>query len=82
MERRFTDWRMRPISEEAKMNINLVERGPLGSGGGSGETSSIHRDGIKMLTKLLSQDVSQTYGSGLDSCGSGVIFDRYLGKDS
>jgi hypothetical protein len=32
MERRFADWRMRSLSEEAGMMINLVERGPLGSG--------------------------------------------------
>ncbi|MCW3132836.1 MAG: hypothetical protein N2V78_00650 [Methanophagales archaeon] len=32
MERRFGDWRMRSISGEARMMINLVERGPLGSG--------------------------------------------------
>ena len=82
MEWRLADWRMGSISYEAKMMINLVERGPLGSGGGSGETSSIHRDGTKMSTKLLSQGMSQTYGSRLDSCGSDVIFDRCLGKDS
>lgn len=32
MERRFADWRMRSLSEEAGVMINLVERGPLGSG--------------------------------------------------
>jgi hypothetical protein len=31
MERRFADWRMRSLSEEAGMMINLVERGPLDS---------------------------------------------------
>ena len=38
MERRFADWRMRSLSEEAGVMINLTERGPLGSG----ETADVH----------------------------------------
>ena len=38
MERRFADWRMRSLSEETGMMINLVERGPLDSG----ETAGTH----------------------------------------
>ncbi|MCL0058709.1 hypothetical protein M1O47_03410 [Dehalococcoidia bacterium] len=32
VERRFADWRMGLISEEAERMINSVEREPLGSG--------------------------------------------------
>ena len=28
------DWRMRPVSEEARDNTTRAERGPLGAGGG------------------------------------------------
>lgn len=38
VRRRYPDWRMGLISEEARIMINLVEREPLGSRGGSGET--------------------------------------------
>jgi len=53
--------------------INLVERGPLGSGGGNGDTSSRLRDGIKMSTKPMSLSVGQTWVSVSDSRGSGVV---------
>jgi len=60
VRRRYPDWRMGLISEEAGIMINLVEREPLGSGGGSGETSSILRDGITMLIELLPLSMNQT----------------------
>jgi len=60
VRRRHPDWRMGLISEDARIMINLVEREPLGSGGVSGETSSIHRDGITMLTELLPLSMNQT----------------------
>ena len=49
--------------------INLVERGPLGSGGGNGDTSSILRDGIRMSTEPLLLSMSQTCVSVTDSWG-------------
>jgi len=82
VERRFADWRMRPISEEAERMINLVERGPLGSGGGNGDTSSRLRTGVKMSTEPLSLSMGQTWVSALDSLGSDVVCDRYSGKGS
>ena len=44
VEGRFTDWRMGPISEEAEDMIDLVERGPLGSG----ETEGKHLPDIEL----------------------------------
>ena len=73
---------MRPISEEAERMINLVERGPLGSGGGNGETSSRLRTGVKMSTKPMALSVGQTWVSVSDSRGSDVVCERYSGKGS
>ena len=60
--------------------INLVERGPLGSGGGNGDTSSRLRTGVKMSRKPVSLSMGQTWVSALDSLGSDLVYDRYSGK--
>ena len=64
---------MRPISEEARVMINLVERGSLGSEGESGDTSSRVRAGERMLTKPQSQSMGQTWIYGANSRGSDGI---------
>lgn len=39
MRGRLSEWRMRPRSDEGWDTITRLERGPLGPGGGRGETS-------------------------------------------
>ena len=44
---------MRPIREEAERMINLVERGPLGSGGGKGDRSFRLGYGMKDFNRTV-----------------------------